>query len=89
MVCSPVAKIKEILDLMQNMTLDLLVSSRDHTFYGPYKGPRSGPYLDLGLKVLILQKGPHRFMKDHIGTMVMFYIRSKIFSCLFLYQMAI
>ena len=32
--------------------------------------------LDLGLKVLILQEGPHRSMKDHIGTMVMFYIRS-------------
>ena len=30
--------------------------------------------LDLGLKVLILQEGPHRSMKDHIGTMVMFNI---------------
>jgi hypothetical protein len=30
--------------------------------------------LDLGLKVLILQEGPHRSMKDHIGTMAMFYI---------------
>ena len=31
--------------------------------------------LDLGLKVLlILQEGPYRSMKDHIGTMVMFYI---------------
>ena len=34
--------------------------------------------LDLGLKVHILQEGPHRSMKDHIGTMVMFYIRSQI-----------
>ena len=31
-------------------------------------------YLDLGLKVLILQEGPHRSLNDHIGTMVMFYI---------------
>ena len=30
--------------------------------------------LDLGLKVLILQEGPHRSMKNYIGTMVMFYI---------------
>jgi hypothetical protein len=30
--------------------------------------------LDLGLKVLIMQEGPHRSMKDHIGTMAMFYI---------------
>ena len=121
----------------------VLGSSRDHTFYGPSKGPRLGPQiqgpacgprrgtkcwsqnrdqklvpnygsifwtflpmdpqqvhifvptqdhnlvpmhrstlwtfmkvknLDLELKVLILQEGPHR---SHIGTMVMFYIRSK------------
>ena len=150
--------------LMQNMAMDLLGSSRDHTFYGPSKGPKFGPQiqgpecgprigtkiwslimgpffgpsmehfnvvpekgpkfgprigtkswslnigpyfglsypwtlnrttqilipiyrstfwtfikvqnLDLGLKVLILQEGPHRSKKDHIGTMVMFYIRS-------------
>ena len=36
--------------------------------------------LDLGLKVLILQEGPHRSMKDHIGTVVMFYIRSTQYS---------
>ena len=36
--------------------------------------------LDLGLKVLILQEGPQRSMKDHIGTMVMFYIRSLFYS---------
>ena len=36
--------------------------------------------LDLGLKVLILLEGPHGSMKDHIGTMVMFYIRSQICS---------
>jgi hypothetical protein len=30
--------------------------------------------VDLGLKVLILQEGPHRSMKGHIGTMAMFYI---------------
>ena len=58
--------------IMQNMAMDLLGSSRDHTFYGPSKD-----LLDLGLKVLILQEGPQRSMKDHIGTMVMFYIRSK------------
>jgi len=137
---------------MQNMTMDLIGSSRDHTLYGPSKGPRFGPQiqgpecgtrigtkilsliigpifgpslgtismwfqnygpsypwtlkilvpmhrssfcslcmpmyrsifwtfmkvqnLDLGLKVFILQEGPHRSMKDNIGTMVMFYIRS-------------
>ena len=32
-------------DLMQNMTMDLLGSSRDHTFYGPYKGPRFTPQI--------------------------------------------
>ena len=57
---------------MQNMTIDLLGSSRDHTFYGPSKGPISGPRIE----------GPHsaggstQVQKDHIGTMVMFYIRS-------------
>ena len=30
---------------MQNMTLDLFGSSRDHTFYGPSKGPRFGPQI--------------------------------------------
>ena len=38
--------------------------------------------LDLGLKVLILQEGPHRSIKDHIGTMVMFYIRSDEYTCI-------
>jgi hypothetical protein len=60
---------------------------------GPYFGP-SYPWtinrstfwtimkvqnLDPGLKIFILQEGPHRSMKDHIGTMVMFYIRSEYF----------
>ena len=30
----------------------------------------------LELKILILQEGPHKSMKHHIGTRVMFYIRS-------------
>ena len=133
---------EKIFDLMQNMTMVLLGSSRDlkwphilwslqgikiwtpnpvsrmlsniwnkiwslnmGSFFGPSIGTISmwskiwslimGPYfgpsypwtlnrstlwtfmkvqnLDLGLKVLILQESPHRSMKDHIGTMVMFY----------------
>ena len=36
--------------------------------------------LDLGLKVLILLEGPHGSMKDHIGTIVMFYIRSEFLA---------
>ena len=42
--------------------------------------------LDLGLKVLILLEGPHGSMKDHIGTMVMFYIRSKFFAYILWYN---
>ena len=45
-------------------------------------GPMKVQNLDLGLKVLILQEGPHRSMKDHIGTMVMFYIRSDEYTCI-------
>ena len=62
------------MDLMQNMTMDLLGSSWDHSFYDPSKGPRIGTKIQF--LIMGLQEGPHRSMKDHIGTMVMFYIRS-------------
>ena len=69
------------------------------TIWSLWKGPNFGPYiqvtfwtfmrvqnLDLGLKVHILHEGPHRSMKDHIGTMVMFYIRSRNSYILLSYQ---
>ena len=62
--------------IMQNMTMDLLGSSRDHTFYGPTKGPRFGPQIQVpecgprrGTKIWSLIMGP--FFGPTIGTISM------------------
>ena len=64
--CITVDKNVNLWDLMQKITMDLLGSSRDHTFYGLSKGPRFGPQIKgpecgprRGTKIWSLYRGRH------------------------------